>query len=72
MFSMEDVRASVLAEAPSVIAYDQDRPGMRLECLLHFNPYTVFTQTALQELFSSQPVPATFFAGKNPLVSGLP
>ena len=46
-----------------------------LEHLLHFDPYKVFPPTAVQQVFArgklSEPVPATFFAGKHPLVSDL-
>ena len=73
VFAMEDVAKNVQDKKRFV--FDSKRKErISLECLLHFDPYQVLSPTAVQQLFASkksnEPVPASFFAGKNPLVSG--
>ena len=74
VFAMEDVARNVRDKSPFVFDTKR-RERINLEHLLHFDPYTsVLPPTAVQELFASdkwsEPVPASFFAGKIPLVSG--
>ena len=74
VFATEDVVKSI-RNKKHFVSDCKRKERLRLACLLHFDPYQVFTTTALQELFASdrlsEPVPASFFAGKDPLVSGL-
>ena len=73
VFAMEDVVNNVRKKKHFV--FDTKRENrISLESLLHFDPHKVLPPTAMQQLFGSEnsrePVPASFFAGKNPLVSG--
>ena len=73
VFAIEDVAKSVWDKKWFV--FDSKRKErISLECLQHFDPQQVLPPTAVQQLFasdkSSEPVPASFFAGRNPLVSG--
>ena len=73
VFAMEDVAKNVRDKKRSV-SDTKRKERISLEHLLHFEPYKVFPPTALKQLFgsnqSSEPIPASFFAGKNPVVSG--
>ena len=72
VFAMEDLAKTIRGKKRIV---PDTKREMRIspEDLLHFNPYRVLPPTAVQQLFASdrwsEPVPASFFAGKNPLVS---
>ena len=73
VFTMEDLARNVRCKKKFV--FDTKRKKrISLECLLHFEPYKILPPTSLQQLFPSgkwsEPVPASYFAGKNPLVSG--
>ena len=73
VFAMEDVARNVRDKNPFVFDCMR-KERIRVEHLLHFDPHQVVPPTAVQQLFArdrwSEPVPASFFAGKNPLVSG--
>ena len=72
VFAMEDVVNNVRKNKHFVFDTKREK-RISLEGLLHFDPHEVLPPTAMQQLFgsekSSEPVPASFFAGKNPLVS---
>ena len=74
MFAMEDVAIS-LQDMEQFVCDTKREKRISLELLLHFDPYKVLPPTVVQQLFASdkwsEPVPASFFAGKNPLVSVL-
>ena len=71
VFAMEDVVISIRDKERFVFDTKREK-RISLNHLLHFDPYQVFHPTAMQQLFASdksfEPVPVTFFAGKNPLV----
>ena len=71
-FAVEDVARCIRDTKQFVFDYRR-KERISLKCLLHFDPYQVLPPTAVQQLFASkklsEPVPASFFAGKNPLVS---
>ena len=73
VFAMKDVARNVQNESRFMLDSNR-KERISLEHLLHFDPYQVLSPTAVQHLFASdklnEPVPASFFAGKNPLVSG--
>ena len=73
VFAMEDAAISIREMKRFVFACNSKKRES-LKCLLHFDPHQVLPSTAVQQLFASdkwsEPVPASFFAGKNPLVSG--
>ena len=72
VFAMEDVARNIRGKK-RVVSDCKRKETIRLEHLLHFDPYQVLPPASLEQLFSSDkwsnPVPAMFFAGKNPLVS---
>ena len=74
VFAMEDVPRNVRCKK-QVVSDCKRKERISLERLLHFDPYQVLSPTAVHQLFASdkwsEPVPSSFFAGKNPLVSGL-
>ena len=74
VFAMEDVAISVRDKERFVLDTKLEK-RISLEHLLHFDPCKALSPTAVQQLFASdkwsEPVPASFFAGKNPLVRGL-
>ena len=73
VFAMEDVARNVRNKSRFVLDIKR-KEKISIEHLLHFDPYQVLPSTAVQQLFASdkwkEPVPPSFFAGKNPLVSG--
>ena len=73
VFAMEDVARSI-RDTKRFVLDSKRKERISLKCLLHFDPYQVLPPMAVQQLFAnkklSEPVPASFFAGKNPLVSG--
>ena len=72
MFAMEDVAKSIRDHKQFVLDTNREK-SISLEHLLHFDPHKVLPPKAVQQLFASkkwrEPVPAIFFAGKNPMVS---
>ena len=72
VFAMKDIARNIRDQKQLVFDYNRNKT-ISLQRLLHFDPYKVLPPTAVQQLFASdkwsEPVPASFFAGKNPLVS---
>ena len=72
VFAMEDVARNVRDNKRFVSDVDR-KERISLKHLLHFDPYQVLSSTAVRQLFGSdgfsEPVPASFFAGRSPLVS---
>ena len=73
MFAMQDVARNI-RDMKRFMFDSKRKEKISLKCLLHFEPNQVLPPAAVQQLFAnykwSAPVPASFFAGRNFLVSG--